>query len=107
MHKVRGTEEHDKTLSVLSGDWDASQGSKGEEQTKATEAGRGKKGPLDARNPGAGMDLGSCQRRKKGGETDEGRKPQARARNYVWPPRKVGNSRQAVQSGRWGRCPGG
>ena len=66
MHKVRGTEEHDKTLSVLSGDWDASQGSKGEEQTKATEAGRGKKGPLDARNPGAGMDLGSCQGRKKG-----------------------------------------
>ena len=63
MHKVLGKEEHNANPLGPAGDWDASQGRQGGEQTCRQRM----KGPSYRRTPGADRDLGPGQGRERGG----------------------------------------
>ena len=59
---------------------------------RTTEAGIGRKGPLDMRTPGDDRDLGAGREWQNGGQPDEIRQTQARVRNSLWDPRVTGAS---------------
>ena len=74
---------------------------------QATEAGRGRKGPLDRRTPGDDRDLGGVQRRQRGGTTGKGtsvtgsREELLVATQQVREPRTRGGGRRVEEPSRW------
>ena len=65
MHKVQGTEEYGANPSGPAGDWTTGCGRQGGSDVRVTEAGIGRKGPLDGRTPGTDRDLGTGRGRQR------------------------------------------
>ena len=64
-------------------------------------------GTLGWENPWGLQGPGCMSRTSKGGQLDEGRQSHASMKNSLWPPRKGGKRRRAVEASGWGSRPGG
>ena len=80
---------------------------RGGADVRMAEAGRGRKGPSDGRDPGGDMDLGKGQGWQKGGNQTRDVRQRIVQGTTLWPPREGGKHRKSVEADGWGRCIGG